>query len=154
MTTPVDLPPLDQILPHRYPFLLVDRIDALEPGQRIIGIKLVAHDEPFLAPGNPPVMPPTMIIESVAQVGAVLVLSMPEHQQKIAVVLGIERVRNRRVVYAGDTMTIEVVMLKLKGTMGRMAGSVRVDGRLMATGVMTFALVPRPAKAESSKPKA
>src|SRR4249919_1181605 len=85
LTTPVDLPPLDQILPHRYPFLLVDRIDTLEPGRRIIGIKRVAHDEPFLAPGNPPVMPPTMIIESVAQVGAVLVLSMPEHQQKIAV---------------------------------------------------------------------
>ena len=124
MTTPVDLPPIDQILPHRYPFLLVDRIEALEPGERIIGIKLVAHDEPFLAPGNPPVMPPTMIIEAVAQVGAVLVLSMPEHQQKIAVVLGIERVRNRRVV-TGDTMTIEVIMLKLKGTMGRMSGSVR-----------------------------
>jgi 3-hydroxyacyl-[acyl-carrier-protein] dehydratase len=141
---PVDLPPLDQILPHRYPFLLVDRIVSIEPGRRIVGVKQVSHGEPCLAPGQPPVMPPTMIVEAVAQVGAVLVLTMPEHRNKLAVVLGMERVRSRKRVQAGDTMEIEVTVQKLKASMGRMAGVVRVNGRLMATGVVTFAIVPRP----------
>jgi 3-hydroxyacyl-[acyl-carrier-protein] dehydratase len=141
---PVDLPPLDQILPHRYPFLLVDRIVSIEPGRRIVGVKQVSHSEPCLAPGQPPVMPPTMIVEAVAQVGAVLVLTMPEHRNKLAVVLGMERVRSRKRVQAGDTMEIEVTVQKLKASMGRMAGVVRVNGRLMATGVVTFAIVPRP----------
>jgi 3-hydroxyacyl-[acyl-carrier-protein] dehydratase len=144
LTAIADFPPIDQILPHRYPFLLVDRIVAMEPGTRIVGIKQVAHGEPYLASGHPPIMPPTMIVEAVAQVGALLVLSMPEHQHKLAVVLGIDRVRSRKVVQAGDTMEIEVFVLKLKGSMGRMAGRVRVNGRLMASGVMTFALVARP----------
>jgi 3-hydroxyacyl-[acyl-carrier-protein] dehydratase len=141
---PVDLPPLDQILPHRYPFLLVDRIVSIEPGRRIVAVKQVSHSEPCLAPGQPPVMPPTMIVEAVAQVGAVLVLTMPEHRNKLAVVLGMERVRSRKRVQAGDTMEIEVTVQKLKASMGRMAGVVRVNGRLMATGVVTFAIVPRP----------
>lgn len=142
---PVDLPPLDQILPHRNPFLLVDRIVAIQPGERIVGVKHVSQGEPCLAPGQLRVMPPTMVIEAVAQVGAVLVLSMPEHRGKLAVVLGMDRVRSRKAVHAGDTMEIDVAVLKLKGSMGRMAGTVRVNGRTVATGVVTFALVPRPA---------
>lgn len=143
MTPPVDLPPIGHILPHRYPFLLVDRIVSLEPGRRIVGIKRVSLGEPYLAPGRVPVMPPTMIIEAVAQVGAVLVLALPEHRNKIAVVLGMERVRSRKPVHAGDTMEIEVTLQKLKASMGRMAGAVRVNAQLMASGVVTFALVPR-----------
>ena len=144
MTSPVDLPPIADILPHRYPFLLVDRIVSLEPGRRIVGIKRVSLGEPYLAAGRVPVLPPTMIVEAVAQVGAVLVLALPEHRNKIAVVLGMERVRSRKPVHAGDTLEIEVTVQKLKASMGRMAGTVRVNARLMASGVVTFALVPRP----------
>jgi 3-hydroxyacyl-[acyl-carrier-protein] dehydratase len=144
LTPSVDLPPIGQILPHRYPFLLVDRIVSLEPGRRIVGIKQVSLGEPYLAPGRVPVVPPTIMVEAVAQVGAVLVLALPEHRDKIAVVLGMERIRSRKPVHAGDTMEIEVTVQKLKASMGRMAGAVRVNGRLMASGVVTFALVPRP----------
>ena len=133
-----------KVLPHRYPFLLVDRIVSLEPGRRIVGVKRVSLGEPYLAPGRVPVMPPTMIVEAVAQTGAVLVLALPEHRNKIAVVLGMERVRSRKPVRAGDTMEIEVTVQKLKASMGRMAGAVRVNNQLMASGVVTFALVPRP----------
>jgi 3-hydroxyacyl-[acyl-carrier-protein] dehydratase len=145
MTTASDLPPLDRILPHRSPFLLVDRVIELDPSVRIVAIKHVSYGERHLAPGRggAPVMPLTMVMESVAQVGAVLVLSMPENRDKLAFLLGIERVRQRKVVRAGDTMVIEVTVQKLRATTGRMAGRVRVDGRTIATGVMTFALSPR-----------
>ncbi len=154
MTTLFDLPPIEQILPHRFPFLLVDRIVSLEAGRRIVGVKRISHGEPYLAPGRPPVMPATMIVEAVTQVGAVLVLMTPEHRDKLAVVLGMERVRSRRLVRAGDTMDIEVTVQKLKGSVGRMAGVVRVDGALMATGIVTFALLPRPERQRIASPLA
>ena len=89
-------------------------------------------------------MPPTLMMEAVAQVGAVLVLSMPENRDKLAFLLGIERARIRGVAHAGDTMVIEANVLRMRASMGRMAGVVRVDGRAIATGVMTFAIGPRP----------
>ena len=146
MTTLIDLPPIDRILPHRPPFLLVDSIVELEPSQRIVGIKHVSYGEPHLAPGRggPPVMPLSMVMEAVAQVGAVLVLSMPENRDKLAWLLGMDRVRQRRVVRAGETMVIEVTVLKLRATMGRMAGRVRVDDRIIASGIVTFAVGPKP----------
>ena len=145
MTTPVDLPPLDRILPHRSPFLLVDRIVELEPNVRIVGIKQISRGEPHLAPGRdgPPVLPLALVMEAVAQTGAVLVLSMPENRDKLALLLGMDRVRQRGVVRAGETMVIEVTVLKLRATMGRMSGRVRVEDRTIATGVVTFALSPR-----------
>ena len=145
MTSPLDLTSIHHILPHRSPFLLVDRIVGLEPNVRIVGIKHVSRGEPHLAPGRggPPVMPLTIVMEAVAQVGAVLILSMPENRDKLAFLIGIDRIRQRKLVRAGETMVIEVTVQKLRSTMGRMAGRVRVDQRTIATGVVTFALSPR-----------
>ena len=145
MTTPVDLPSIDRILPHRFPFLFVDRIVELEPNLRIVGIKHVSYGEPHLAHGRggPPVMPLPLVMEAVAQVGAVLVLSRPENHDKLAFLLGIDRVRQRHVVRVGETMVIEVNVLKLRPTMGRMAGRVKVGETVIATGVVTFGVGPR-----------
>ena len=142
MTTPVDLPSVG-LLPHRYPFLFVDRIVEFEPGRRIVGIKRVSWDEPHMSvqPEGPPVMPPTLLMEAVAQVGAVLVLAMPEHRHKLAFFLSIDRIRMRHLVRAGDTMVIEATVQKLRATMGRMSGIIKVDDKTIATGVVTFALV-------------
>jgi len=142
----IDIPPLDRILPHRYPLLLVDRIVEFESNKRIVGIKHVAYGEPNLSVqrNGVPVIPPTIVMEAVAQVGAVLVLASPENQGRIPYLVGMDRVRNRRVVRAGDTLHIEVTVQKLRETMGRMAGLVKVDGRTIARGVVIFALGPAP----------
>ena len=146
MINPVDLPPIDRILPHKAPFLFVDRIVELEPNVRIVGIKHVSRGEPHLSPSRRgvPAMPLTIVMEAVAQVGAVLVLSSPENRDKIALLLGMDRIRHRRTVHVGQTMVIEVTVEKLRPTMGRMAGRVLVEGQTMATGVVTFALAPWP----------
>jgi 3-hydroxyacyl-[acyl-carrier-protein] dehydratase len=140
----IEIPPIDRILPHRYPLLLVDRIIEFEPNRRIVGIKLVTRGEPNMSrrSNGTPVIPPTIVMEAVAQVGAVLVLASPENQGRIPYLVGMDRVRNRGVVGAGDTLHIEVVVQKLRETMGRMAGLVKVDGRTIARGVVIFALGP------------
>jgi 3-hydroxyacyl-[acyl-carrier-protein] dehydratase len=124
--------------------LLVDRIVEFEPNKRIVAIKHVAHSEPNLAKQRSglSVMPPTIVMEAVAQVGAVLVLASPENQGRIPYLVGMDRVRNRRVVRVGETLHIEVTVQKLRETMGRMAGLVRVDGQTIARGVVIFALGP------------
>ena len=143
----IELPPIGRILPHRYPLLLVDRIVEFEANKRIVGIKHVSHGEPNLAAqrNGVPVIPPTIVMEAVAQVGAVLVLASPQNQGRIPYLVGMDRVRNRRVVRVGDTLHIEVTVQKLRETMGRMAGLVKVDGQTIATGVVIFALGPGPA---------
>ena len=100
----IDIPPIVRILPHRYPLLLIDRIVEFEPNKRIVGIKLVTYGEPNLAKqrGGPPVIPPTILMEAVAQVGAVLVLASPENDGRIPYLVGMDRVRNRRVVHVVD----------------------------------------------------
>ncbi len=147
MTTLPDLSAIHRILPHRYPFLFVDRIIEFEPGRRIVGVKLVSRGEGHLSGPDEDgtcAMPPTLMMEAVAQVGAVLVLSMPENRDKLAFLLGIDRARIRQVARAGDEMVIEATMLRMRGSMGRMSGVVRVNGRTIATGTMTFALGARP----------
>jgi len=143
----IDIPPIERILPHRYPLLLVDRILEFEPNKRIVGIKHVTHAEPNLAKqrNGTPVIPPTIVMEAVAQVGAVLVLASPQNQGRIPYLVGMDRVRNRRVVRAGDTLRIEVTVQKLRETMGRMAGLVKVEGQTISSGVVIFALGPAPA---------
>jgi len=113
---------------------------------RIVGIKHVTHGEPNLAKqrNGVRVIPPTIVMEAVAQIGAVLVLASPQNQGRIPYLVGMDRVRNRRVVRAGDTLQIEVTVQKLRETMGRMAGLVKVDGQTIATGVVIFALGPGP----------
>ena len=142
LTLPLEYDAIARILPHRYPFLLVDRITELEPDRRIVGIKNVAHDETFLSrsPGESPTMPPTILTECVAQVGAILILSKPEHQGKLILFRGMERVRFRRPVYAGQVVEIEARVKRLRSRMGQLEGFARVDGQVVVDGAMTFAL--------------
>jgi 3-hydroxyacyl-[acyl-carrier-protein] dehydratase len=145
LTLPLDYAAIERILPHRYPFLLVDRITELEVDKRIIGIKNVSLNERYLwhgADGSWPVLPPTILTEAVAQVGAILVLAKPENRQRLPFFAGIERVRFRRPVHPGDVVVIEATVVRLRSRMGVLKGIARVDGQVVVDGTMTFALGP------------
>ncbi|MPZ18672.1 MAG: 3-hydroxyacyl-ACP dehydratase FabZ [Luteitalea sp.] len=143
---PLDYAAIERILPHRYPFLLVDRITELEPDRRIVGIKNVSLNERNLVhrAGEPPVLPSTLLTEAVAQVGAILILAKPENREKFIFFMGIERVRYRRPVHPGDVVEIEARVGRLRSRTGVLHGVARVDGAVAAEGTMTFALGPRP----------
>jgi 3-hydroxyacyl-[acyl-carrier-protein] dehydratase len=144
LTLPLDLRAIERILPHRYPFLLVDRITELEPDKRIVGIKNVSLNDHGLAKqaGMPAGLPPTILTECVAQVGAILILSKPENRNKLPLFLGIDRVRYRRPVHPGDTVEIEARVKRLRSRMGQLYGYARVGGQVVLAGTMTFALGP------------
>ena len=144
LTLPLDYAAIERILPHRYPFLLVDRITEFEVDKRIVGIKNVSRNERYLShPVNgSPVLPPTILIEAVAQVGAIMILAKPENRQRLIYFMGIERVRFRRPVHAGDVVEIEVMVVRLRSRMGLLKGAARVAGKVIANGTMTFALGP------------
>lgn len=141
---PFDYAAIERILPHRYPFLLVDRIIEFEPDKRIVGIKNVSLNERYLAhrPGKRPVLPPTILTEAVAQVGAIMILAKPENREKLIFFRGIERVRYRRPVHPGDVVVIEASVRRLRSRMGMLRGVARVDGKIVVEGQMTFALGP------------
>ncbi len=145
LTSPLSYTDIEQILPHRYPFLLVDRIVELIPDTRIVGIKNVSFNERYLAHrrGQRPVLPPTILTESVAQVGACLILAKPENRERLIYFMGIERVRYRHPVYPGDAVRVEASVVKLRGRVGWLQGVGRVKGRVVIEGRMTFALGPR-----------
>ena len=147
---PLDHADIEHILPHRYPFLLVDRIIEFEVDKRIVGIKNVSHNERYLSHSThgAPVMPPTILTEAVAQVGAILILAKPENRQRLPFFAGIERVRYRRPVHPGDVVVIEATVRRLRSRMGVLRGVARVDGKIVVCGTMTFALgeaAPEPA---------
>lgn len=139
---PLDYAAIEKILPHRYPFLLVDRVIEFEIDKRIVGIKNVSLNERYLArqPSGPPVLPPTILTEAVAQVGAIMILAKPENREKLIYFMGIERVRYRRPVHPGDVVVIEVKVKRLRSRMGLLEGKARVDGKVVVEGLMTFAL--------------
>jgi 3-hydroxyacyl-[acyl-carrier-protein] dehydratase len=145
LSLPLDYSAIERILPHRYPFLLVDRVTEFDPDKRIVGIKNVTLNERYLShqPGGPPVLPPTILTEAVAQVGAIMILAKPENREKLIYFMGIERVRYRRPVHPGDQVVIEAVVRRLRSRMGVLRGIARVDGRVVVEGTMTFALGPR-----------
>jgi 3-hydroxyacyl-[acyl-carrier-protein] dehydratase len=120
LTLPLDYAAIERILPHRYPFLLVDRITEFEVDKRIVGIKNVSQNERYLAvvPTGERVLPPTILTEAVAQVGAIMILAKPENRQRLIYFMGIERVRYRRAVHPGDVVVIEATVLKLRSRMG------------------------------------
>ena len=145
LTLPLDHAAIERILPHRYPFLLVDRITELEVDKRIVGIKNVSLNERHLSQtttDGSPVLPPTILTEAIAQVGAILVLAKPENRQRLPFFAGIERVRYRRPVRPGDVVEIEATVIRLRSRMGLLKGIARVDGRVVVEGTMTFALGP------------
>jgi beta-hydroxyacyl-ACP dehydratase FabZ len=133
--TVLDSRAIQEILPHRYPFLLVDKIIELVPRERIVGIKQVTVNEYFFRGHFPeaPVMPGVLIIEALAQVGAILALrEMEDRDEKIPFFSGIEKARFRRPVVPGDTLTLEVVPMRLGNRVQKMRGEARVDGQLVA----------------------
>jgi beta-hydroxyacyl-ACP dehydratase FabZ len=142
MKLPLDTTAIERILPHRYPFLLVDKITEFEPDQRIVGVKNVSINEPYLSrPANGrPTLPPTILTEAVAQVGAILILAKPENKDLLIFFRGIERVRFRAPVYAGDTVIIEAKVKRLRSRMGVLEGRATVNGKMVVNGTMTFAL--------------
>ena len=132
-----------EILPHRYPFALVDRILDYEPGQWAIGRKCVSMDEPFFQghfPGKP-LMPGVLIIEALAQTGAVAMLSLPENKGRIAVFGGIKNARFKRPVVPGDVLTLETKMIRQKGPVGVAEAQGSVDGKVVATAQITFSIL-------------
>ena len=144
LTLPLDNSAIERILPHRFPFLLVDRIIELEPDKRIVGIKNVSLNEWYLsrtADGDA-VMPPTILTEAVAQVGAILILAKPENRQRLPFFAGIERVRYRRPVHPGDVVVIEASVVRMRSRMGLLKGVARVNGKAVMDGSMSFALGP------------
>lgn len=133
---------IQKILPHRYPFLLVDKIIEIEYGKRAVGIKNVTANEEFFQGHFPgyPVMPGVLIIEAIAQVGAVAVLGMPENKGKLAFFAGVDEVRFKRQVVPGDTLRIEVELTRLRGPIGQGTGEATVDGQLACRGTFMFAI--------------
>ena len=138
----LDIQEILKMLPHAYPFLLVDRIVELEPGKRIVGIKNISHNEHGLSvqPGQLSALPPTILTEAVAQVGAILILSKPENRDKLIFFMGIDHVRYRHPVRPGDVVVIEANVVRLRSKMGMLRGAGRVNGRVVVEGTMTFAL--------------
>ncbi len=130
------------LLPHRYPFLLVDRITELIPGEKAVGYKNVSLNEPYFQghfPGEP-IMPGVLIVEALAQVGALAVLSQKQHQGKLALFAGINRFRFKQVVRPGDRLEMAVVLTAIRGQIGKGDAEAIVDGKLAASGELLFAL--------------
>jgi 3-hydroxyacyl-[acyl-carrier-protein] dehydratase len=137
-------------LPHRYPFLLVDRIVELEGDQRIVGLKNVTINEPFFQGHFPgaPVMPGVLIIECMAQVAGVMIYrNLPDKEKKLIYFTGIENAKFRRPVLPGDQLRVEMQLLNRRNNFGRMTGRATVEGKLVAEATVMFAITDRPGQA-------
>ena len=142
----LDANEIRKLLPHRYPFLLVDRILEMEPGKRAVGLKNLTVNDQFFQGHFPnrPVMPGVLQIEAMAQVGGILVEGAFGNQNtegKIAVLASVEKAKLRRAVVPGDQLVIEVKIDRLRGSFGQARGRAAVDGRTVAEGVIRFAIV-------------
>lgn len=133
---------IQEILPHRYPFLLVDKIEELEEGKKAVGYKNVTMNEYFFQGHFPeePVMPGVLIVEALAQVGAVALLSKEEYKGRIAYFGGINKAKFRRKVVPGDVLKLEVEMIKMKGPAGVAKGIATVNGEKACEAEMMFAV--------------
>lgn len=136
METVFDIKSIMENLPHRYPFLLVDRVIEFEKGKRIVALKNVTINEPFFQGHFPdtPIMPGVLIVEAMGQAGGVLVTQSlpPEKQGKLIYFMGFDRVRFRKPVVPGDQLILELEMLKLRAKVVKMAGIAKVDGKVVA----------------------
>jgi 3-hydroxyacyl-[acyl-carrier-protein] dehydratase len=136
MDAKYDIEKIMEMLPHRYPFLLVDRVISLVPDDKIVALKNVTINEPFFQghfPGKP-IMPGVLIIEAMAQVGGILAYdtSPPEKRNRLIYFMGIDKVRFRRMVVPGDQIIFEAKILKFKTKVAKMSGTATVDGQLVA----------------------
>src|SRR5438128_9641051 len=146
METVLDSEAIRKLLPHRYPFLLVDRIIELTPLQRIVGIKQVSINESFFQGHFPgaPVMPGVLVIEALAQCGAILALrEIADREQKLVFFTGIREARFRRPVVPGDTLMLEVTALRTGSRIQRMRGEAKVEGQLCADAELTSVIADR-----------
>jgi 3-hydroxyacyl-[acyl-carrier-protein] dehydratase len=142
LNTPFGREEIERILPHRDPFLLIDEVLELEPGAHVVARKTVRADEWYLAghfPGRP-VMPGVLIVEAMAQTGAVAVLSEEQNRGRLALFAGIDDVRFKRIVEPGDELELRCDLERVRGPIGRGKASARVDGELAARGTLTFAV--------------
>jgi 3-hydroxyacyl-[acyl-carrier-protein] dehydratase len=140
LNTPFGREQIEAILPHREPFLLIDEVVELEPGRRVVARKTVREDEWYLAghfPGRP-VMPGVLIVEAMAQTGAVAVLSEEENRGRLALFAGIDDVRFKRIVEPGDELELRCDLERVRGPIGRGKASAHVGGELAARGTLTF----------------
>jgi 3-hydroxyacyl-[acyl-carrier-protein] dehydratase len=140
--TPFGRGGIEAILPHREPFLLIDEVVELEPGERVVARKSVRGDEWYLSghfPGRP-VMPGVLIVEAMAQAGAVAVLSQDENRGRLALFAGIDDCRFKRVVEPGDELELTCDLERVRGSIGRGKAQARVQGELAARGTLTFAV--------------
>ncbi len=151
----LDLQDILKILPHRSPFLLIDRITEIVRTKRIVALKNVTINEPFFAGHFPnfPIMPGVLVVEAMAQAGGVLLLSeFPDREQKLLLFTGIEKAKFRRPVVPGDQLRIDVDVLVWRGTAGRMQGKAYVDGKLACEAIITCRLLDR--ERQKSEPAA
>ena len=142
LALPLDRAAIEAILPHREPFLLIDEVLELEPGHRVVALKRVREDEWYLRghfPGRP-VMPGVLIVEAMAQTGAVAVLAEEENRGRIALFAGIDDTRFKRIVEPGDELQLECTLEQVRGPIGKGRARATVDGQLAARGTLTFAV--------------
>jgi 3-hydroxyacyl-[acyl-carrier-protein] dehydratase len=142
MTTLLGRAAIEEILPHRDPFLLIDEVTVLEPGARVVARKKVREDEWYLSghfPGRP-IMPGVLIVEAMAQTGAVAVLADEANRGKLALFAGIDDVRFKRIVEPGDELELTCELERVRGPIGRGKATATVDGELAARGTLTFAV--------------
>jgi 3-hydroxyacyl-[acyl-carrier-protein] dehydratase len=141
-----DIQEIMGFLPHRYPFLLIDRVVEFEPAKRLVAIKNVTINEPFFQghfPGHP-IMPGVLVIEAMAQAGAIIMMhGLPDRETKLAVFTGIERAKFRRPVTPGDQLRIEVDVLVFKTRLGRMESKAFVESKLACQATLTCQIVPK-----------
>ena len=140
VSAPLGRAEIEEILPHRTPFLLLDEVLVLEPGTRVVARKTVREEDcAGHFPGNP-IMPGVLMVEALAQAGAVAVLSEEENRGKLALFAGIDDVRFKRVVRPGDELTLECEIDQVRGPVGRGKAKATVDGKLAVRGTLTFAV--------------
>jgi 3-hydroxyacyl-[acyl-carrier-protein] dehydratase len=141
---PLEAADIMRILPHRYPFLLIDRVVELEPGKRAIGIKQVTANEPQFTGHFPerPIMPGVLMVEALAQTAGVAVLTLDEYRGKLGLFAGIDECRFKRMVVPGDTLRLEVTVEKLRGMFGRVRGVASVDGEVAVEALLSI-IIPR-----------
>ncbi len=148
--TSLDINEIMAILPHRYPFLLIDRVIEMEPRQRIVAIKNVTINEPHFTGHFPdyPIMPGVLMVEAIAQTGGALLLTeIPDRDEKLMVFTGIDNAKFKRPVVPGDQLRIEVTVLNWRTRAVKMQGNITVEGKIVCEATVTCMVVPRVRKA-------
>ncbi|MFD1451586.1 3-hydroxyacyl-ACP dehydratase FabZ [Oceanobacillus sojae] len=138
----MDIQQIKEVLPHRYPFLLVDQVKDIEEGKKVTAIKNVTANEPFFPGHFPdyPVMPGVLILEALAQTGAIAVLGMEQNKSKIGFLAGVDKCRFKRQVKPGDQLELTVEIIRMKGPIGKGKGIATVNGETACEAEITFAI--------------